>query len=102
MAGKSDRDPFVQAVTMLRAHLVKCFECRYAYNTNEPNGVCLTGVMLGMQVAKSCDKMFALKRKAVSTINNYVYACPDVASHGEAYALTAQPLAVVATQDELF
>jgi len=102
MAPKSDRDPFVQAVTSMRAHIVKCYECRNAYATNEPNTVCLTGVMLGMQVAKTCDKMFTLKRQAVSTINEHVYACPDISVHGEAYALTAQPLSVVATQDGLF
>lgn len=102
MAPKSDKDPFTQAVTLLRSHLIKCYECRCAYATNEPNTVCLTGVMLGMQVAKTCDKLFALKRQAVSTINHHVYACPDLSAHGEAYALTAEPLSVNGTQEGLF
>lgn len=102
MAPKANRDPFVEYVSKLRAHILNCYECRIGFNHLVPESVCTIGVLLSMRVAKECDKLFKLKRQAVSTINDYVYACPDIALHGEAFALTAQPLSVVATQDELF
>ena len=102
MAPKSNIDPFTQAVINLRSHLIKCYVCRAAFAANADRPGCIEGMTMAMSVAKTCDKLLDLKRKAVSTINGYVYACPDVASHGNAYALTAQPLSVVATQDELF
>jgi hypothetical protein len=102
MAPKADRDPFVQAVIQLRAHLVKCYKCRAAFDHPFDIPECEAGLSMAIQVADTCNELFKLKRQAVSTINEHVYACPDISVHGEAYALTAQPLSVVATQDGLF
>lgn len=102
MAQRHDRDPFTQAMINLRSHLVKCYKCRFAFGDGESNDACDKGVLMAVTVVKAADKLLDTKRHAVSTINNYVYACPDIAVHGEAYALTAQPLSVNGIQDELF
>jgi hypothetical protein len=102
MAPKKDRDPFTESVINLRSHLLKCHQCRGALDADNPYAMCENGIMYSIRVAQTCEKLLATKRMAVGTINEYVYACPDLSEHGEAYALTAQPLSVVATQDGLF
>lgn len=102
MAPKPILDPFAQAMSRLRAHLIKCYQCRNAFDHDILSVHCLEGMALSVTVAKACDKLLSVKRRAVTTVNDAVYACPDIAVHGEAFAMTAQPLQVVAIQDELF
>lgn len=102
MAPRADKDPFTQAVIYLRAHLVKCYDCRAAFDHPFNIPECEVGLSLAIQVADTCNKLLAIKRQAVSTINHYVYACPDISAHGEAYALTAEPLSVNGVQEGLF
>lgn len=101
-APKADKDPFTQAVVKMRSHLIKCYACRFDFGENEPNPTCFTGLKLAVEVVRTADRLLEAKRKAVSTINGHVYACPDISAHGEAYAMTAEPLSVVAMQDGLF
>jgi hypothetical protein len=82
--------------------MLSCPKCRYFIKDYSANANCAEGMRLTAQVVKACDTLMKVKRQAVSTINEYVYACPDVAVHGEAFALTAQPMAVAGIQDELF
>lgn len=82
--------------------MLKCYECRAAINGRDMQAPCVLGWTLCVQVARSCNKLLEDKRKAVASIGDYVYACPDVSLHGEAYALTARPMSVTAIQDELF
>lgn len=102
MTRKLDTDPFAQAVLNLRAHMLKCAKCRYFIKDYSANANCAEGMRLAAQVVKTCDELMRVKRQAVSTVNQYVYACPDIAAHGEAFALTAQPMAVAGIQEELF
>jgi hypothetical protein len=102
LASKAVRDPFTQAIINLRSHLINCYKCRAVFADPDLPNVCQEGIAMCMQVAHSCNALLATKRQAVSTINHYVYACPDIAVHGEAYAMTAQPMAVVGVQDGLF
>lgn len=102
MAPKADRDPFTQAVINLRSHTLKCAACRFDYGDPDPIMTCQTGMKIVMEVARSADKLLEAKRHAVSTINHYIYACPDISAHGDAYALTAQPLSVNGVQEGLF
>lgn len=101
-APKADKDPFTQAVINLRSHLLKCYTCRGSFEIDNPYGACEHGITYAVRVAQTCNQLLETKRKAVSTINGHVYACPDVSAHGEAYALTAEPLSVVAAQEGLF
>ena len=102
MAPRTDKDPFTQAVINLRAHMLKCSACSFDYTETEPIMACRVGMTICMDLARTADKLLAAKRQAVSTINHYVYACPDLSAHGEAYALTAQPLSVNGVQEGLF
>jgi hypothetical protein len=102
VAQKAIQDPFTKAMVNLRSHMLKCYECRFTMEGNDMPPSCHMGWLLCIQLAQACTKLLEDKRRAVSTINGYVYACPDIALHGEAYALTAEPLSVVAAQDELF
>jgi hypothetical protein len=102
MAPKPLQDPFTQAMVNLRSHLLKCYSCRAAMNGRDMEPPCALGWTLCVMVARTCTKLLEEKRHAVSTINGHVYACPDISVHGEAYALTARPLSVTGTQDELF
>ena len=102
MGSKPVPDPFAAAMTNLRAHRLKCRECRAAISMQDMQPPCVLGWTLCVQVARSCEQLLKTKRHAVSTINGYVYACPEIAAHGEAFALTAQPMAVAGIQGELF
>lgn len=82
--------------------MLKCAKCRYFIKDYSANANCAEGMRIAAQVVKTCDELMRVKRQAVSTVNQYVYACPDIAAHGEAFALTAQPMAVAGIQEELF
>lgn len=101
-APRADQDPFTQAMVKMRSHLIKCYTCRNGFKYDDAANGCFIGMQLAVNVALTCNSLLETKRKAVSTINGHVYACPDIAVHGEAYAMTAEPLAVVAAQDGLF
>ncbi len=102
MARVSGTDPFAQAVTALRAHMNRCAKCKYILHDITAECRCMEGMRRAAQVVKTCDALFKAKRNADSTINDYVYACPDISMHGVDYALTAQPLSVNAAQEGLF
>lgn len=99
---RADKDPFTQYVIQLRSHLLKCYQCRFAFGDTDIKDACHVGLMLAGHVARTANELLEAKRRAVSTINGHVYACPDISVHGEAYAMTAEPLSVVAAQDGLF
>lgn len=102
MAPRTDKDPFTQCMINLRSHLLKCHKCRGALDADNPYSMCEAGITYSVRVAQTAEKLLATKRHAVSTINHYVYACPDISAHGEAYALTVQPLSVNGVQEGLF
>lgn len=102
MAKIPDTDQFAKAVIALRSHMVKCPKCRWMISDPTSDMKCLEGLQRSAQVVKTCDALFRMKREAVSTVNEYVYACPDPSAHGEAWALTVQPLSVTGTQEGLF
>lgn len=102
MATKPIQDPFAKAIVNLRAHMLKCYACRATIGGGEPEPPCVKGWAMCVEVTRTCAKLLEQKRMAVNTINGYVYVCPDLSAHGEAYALTAQPLSVTGVQTELF
>lgn len=88
--------------TKLRRHLIKCDKCRGARKALNLNGMCDDGKLLTLSAADEFDDIIELRRRAHAAGRNIVYACPDIAAHGESYALTARPFEVHAAQDGLF
>lgn len=95
-------DPFAQAMVSLRSHMLDCYNCRHFIHDPAADASCPVGMRLAARLIYTCDALLKAKRAASGTFNDYIYACPDPAEHGEAYALTAQPMSVTAIQDELF
>lgn len=89
-------------MNLLRRHILACGKCKGAVAASYPEHLCLTGTVLVVKAAKEFDAVLAVKREAHKDPNGFVYACPEVSKHGEAYALAAQPLLVTGTQGELF
>jgi hypothetical protein len=63
---------------------------------------CPAGIEAAAKMAKAFDCVLDMKAKAGEGHEGYVYACPEIALHGEAYALTAQLMMVNGSQEMLF
>lgn len=102
MASRQKEAAWFRHMTLLRRHVIKCNKCKGAIAASYPEHLCLTGMLLVTNAAKEFDAVLAVKREAHKDPDGFVYACPDVSKHGEAYALSAQPLTVVGRQESLF
>lgn len=102
MASRAKQDSWFKHMTMLRRHTIQCNTCKGAIAASFPEHLCTTGMLLVTKAAKEFDAVLAVKREAHKDPDGFVYACPDVSKHGEAYALSAQPLTVVGRQGALF
>ena len=95
-----DRSLF-DAMIELKRHLRSCKTCHSARKVADPGWMCKTGMRLTLRAADKYDLLISLRQKAFASKQNIVFACPDTSKHGQAYALTALPLHVVAIQDRL-
>lgn len=102
MASRAREHSWFKHMNMLRRHMVQCKPCRGAVAASYPEHLCLTGTILAVKAAKEFDAVLAVKCEAHKDPNGFVYACPDVSLHGEAYALYAEPLTVIGKQESLF
>lgn len=89
-------------VTVLRRHMVDCRVCAGAVRAGQWGAFCDKGVETSAKVALAFNIMLELKKTAGPDHNGLVYACPDTAAHGQAYALTAQLFNVNGMQEMLF
>lgn len=96
------RAAWFRHMNQLRNHIKQCNACKGAIAAKYPQNLCMTGIILTASAAKEFDAVLAVKREAHKDPDGFVYACPDVSKHGEAYALSAQPLTVVGRQGALF
>jgi len=90
------------AMILLKRHLRACKLCISARKAGDPYMMCRTGLTLTLSAADRYDHLISLRAKAFRDKRGTVIACPDVAKHGAAYALTALPLHVTGIQDGLF
>ena len=62
----------------------------------------MRGVRYTVSAAHEFDAILDIKRKAHKRNDGFIYPCPDVSVHGEAYALAAQPHYATGVQTGLF
>lgn len=102
MASRTREIAWFGHMNQLRRHVHSCNKCKGAIAAKYPENLCMTGILLTASAAKEFDAVLSIKRQAHKDPDGFVYACPDVSKHGEAYALSAQPLTVVGRQETLF
>lgn len=89
-------------MTKLRRHLIACDTCKGARKALNLDGMCDAGKLLTLSAADEFDHIIDLRRKVHAAGKSCIYACPDLAAHGQSYALTARPYEVTAIRDGLF
>lgn len=102
MASRAREDAWFKHMNLLRRHMLKCPDCRGAIASWSVHKMCLTGARLVVSAAAEFDAVLDIKKQAHSHPGGWVYACPDIAVHGECAALSAQPLTVTGRQGALF
>lgn len=93
---------FINALTELRGHLVKCTTCRVVMKSAGLGNLCREGRMLVFECALLSTKLAALHRRAYDNPQDMIYACPDRTRHGMDYSSTAEPHKVNSVQGWLF
>lgn len=96
------KSKFVQALTELRGHLMRCQTCRIVTKSAGIGDLCREGKLLTFDVVMQSTKLAALHRKAYDNPQDFIYACPDRTKHGVDYSSTAEPHLFTAMQDRLF
>lgn len=86
----------------VRRHLVTCYGCRGAINGNDFDSLCDTTKSDMMFIVQKWDSNIADRLAAVKDGGGLVFACPDPNAHGAAYAATAEPVTIIASQPKLF
>lgn len=86
----------------LNRHIKTCRTCSGAVKARDKYGLCdhTIGLILTLAITHSgvIPRRLTLRRKGTPS----VFACPDLSKHGQAYAMTAEPLTVTGVQGELF
>ena len=102
MASKAREDRWFNCMTMLRRHMISCAKCKGAVKAGSTAGMCLRGMRLTVNAAHEFDAILDVKREAHKRNDGFIYPCPDVSVHGQAYALAAQPHYATGIQAGLF
>lgn len=89
-------------LVQLRRHLLKCYDCKGARQSGNPDGMCTTGRILTLTAADDFDVVIEMRRKAHGHADGAIYACPDLSRHSESYQLSAILFKVIPLQGELF
>ena len=79
-----------------------CSICHNATRVQQWTLFCPQGVEWAAKFALAFDVVLEAKARAGPDHDGHVYACPEIAAHGEAYALTAELLVVQGIQEMLF
>lgn len=86
----------------LRRHLVKCRGCAGAIKARDFDSLCESTKSDLVFVAFKWDSNIPDRLAANKRDGGLVFVCPDPNAHGSAYAATAEPVTVIATQPGLF
>lgn len=86
----------------LKRHLRVCKGCIGAVKTRDKSLLCDHTIGLILTAAVQYDTVIPRRVSAHRKNVPHVFACPDISAHGKAFAITAEPLIVVGTQDALF
>lgn len=92
----------LNALTLLRRHMLRCAECKGAVSALSYGTMCTRGIRLTLNAAAYWDAVMERKRDAVKRPDGCVYPCPDITEHGDVWALTVVPVTVTGTQETLF
>jgi len=79
-----------------------CNSCKGAIKAQDHSGICRKGRDLVFAVCVYSDTLWRIKQAAYANPAGSVYACPDIALHGDTAQDTACPLLVTAYADRLF
>lgn len=102
MASRAKQDRWFRYMTLLRRHMIKCAQCKGAVKAGSTSGMCLRGMRYCVQAAHEFDAILEVKKSAHQRDDGFIYPCPDVSVHGDAYALAAQPHYATGVQEGLF
>jgi hypothetical protein len=91
-----------QMLLELKRHFKACETCPGAIKARSSEMLCDHTVALIISIAVRYDTLIPARLQAARDKQNVVYACPDLAAHGEAYRLIAEPLNAVGVQGSLF
>lgn len=95
-------DRWFKYMTLLRRHMTKCSQCKGAAKAGSSGKMCLQGMRYTINAAHEFDAILEVKKMAHQRDDGFIYPCPDVSEHGEAYALAAQPHYATGVQTGLF
>jgi len=86
----------------LKRHLRTCKSCQGAIKTRDKSLLCDHTIGLILTAAWQYDTVIPRRLSVKRKGDPHVFACPDLAAHGKASALTAEPLIVVGVEGTLF
>lgn len=95
-------DRLYSVLLELKRHLGTCRDCHMALRASWPEGMCVNGMRLTLNVATRYDQVIDLRISAKRSGERYVIPCPDASKHGKSYAITATPVLVAGEQTALF
>lgn len=102
MPSRARQDRWFNHMNLLRRHMISCTQCKGAVKAGSTAGMCLRGMRLTVSAAHEFDAILEVKRLAHKRDDGFIYPCPDVSAHGQAYALAAQPHYAIGVQEGLF
>lgn len=86
----------------VRRHLATCYGCKAAIGSRDFESLCDSTKSDLLFVAVKWDSNIPDRLAAARGSEGLVFACPDPNAHGAAYAATAEPVTIIATQPKLF
>lgn len=86
----------------VRRHFNTCAKCKGAIKARSFDELCDSTKGDLLFVAMKWESNIAARLAAVKSSDGLVFPCPDPNAHGAAYAATAEPVTIVATQGKLF
>lgn len=91
-----------QMLLELKRHFKTCNTCPAAIKSRSSDQLCDHTIGLIVSIAVRYDTLIPARLQAARDKRNVVYACPDLAAHGETYRLIAEPLNAIGVQEALF
>lgn len=86
----------------LRQHLTRCADCKCAMQARDYDALCKWVKTRILDIAIRWDANIGIRLKARRSDDDYIFACPDVTKHGDAYRVIAEPMQVTAVAERLF
>jgi hypothetical protein len=86
----------------LKRHLRTCRDCQGAIKTRDRWMLCEHTIGLILTAASRYDQVIPRRIAAKRKGDLHVFSCPDISVHGKSFAMTAEPLVVIAVESALF